>query len=107
MVIGQKGGIRRLHGGFAESRGLCAVMELQDKALEHVPAQQGILVEISELSFTPYISILDPLHLLRKFREKDYKGFGLISRMKDSATRLLKYICNFKSLWPVKKRKAL
>lgn len=69
-------------------------MELQDKALEHVPARRGILVEISELSFTPYISTVDPLHLLRKFREKDEEGFALISRMKDSATnRLLKYTC--------------
>ena len=41
------------------------------RALERVPAnKQGVLLEISEFSLTPYISTRDPPYPLRKFREK-------------------------------------
>lgn len=40
------------------------------RTLEHIAAKQGMLVEISGLSFIPYISTLGLLHPLRKFREK-------------------------------------
>lgn len=40
------------------------------RALERVPAKQGILLEIPEFSLTPYVSTRDPLYPLRKFREK-------------------------------------
>lgn len=41
------------------------------RSVEHVPAKQGILVEISGLSFTPYVSALNRLYPLRKYREKE------------------------------------
>jgi len=34
------------------------------RGLEHVPVKQGILLEISEFSFTPYVSTWDPLYPL-------------------------------------------
>lgn len=50
--------------GFTQSRSCRA------GTLEHVLAKQGVLLEVSEFSLTPYISTWDPLYPLRKFREK-------------------------------------
>ena len=62
-------GIRKFHSGgdgFEENGRFSAVWELQHEDL----TKQRVLVEILGLSFTPYISSLDPPYPFRKFREK-------------------------------------